>query len=193
MPDPPALPHPPPGLSPLFPRRRPPSPCRRRRPLPATSPSSHAHLERRRRCHVLWRNLSGPMEWSKPKPSQSEGELPPPVGWPRASVKDATEGSAPYSSSADEFRPAIPRSGCSPAEPVFRFTGTPRLTCTPAEPRQNRAFLFCGNRTFLLCVDTENPDILNRKYRDFLANQVHQLRLREVQRTASRLGRNARK
>ena len=49
---------------------------------------------------------------------QTWGREPPPVGRPRAPVKDATGGTTRLLIVRDEFRPAIPRSGCSPAVPV---------------------------------------------------------------------------
>jgi hypothetical protein len=42
----------------------------------------------------------------------------------------------------DEFRPAIPRSGCSTAEPVSA-TGTRTLPCTPQMPGQKGTYLLC--------------------------------------------------
>jgi len=63
-----------------------------------------------------WRNLSLRCGLQTIK---TWGALPPPVGRPRAPV----EGRDGRNNRAllivrDEFRPAIPRSGCSPAEPV---------------------------------------------------------------------------
>jgi hypothetical protein len=69
---------------------------------------------------ALGRRFQGMAEsiWSdgvqKPKPGPGPYRLPP-VG-PRQ--KNAPGGARSFSSSADEFRPAIPRSGWSPPEPV---------------------------------------------------------------------------
>ena len=71
-----------------------------------------------------WRNLSGPMGFKntkpkpKPKPKPEPGPCRLPLVGPGPRSKNAPGGSRSFSSSADEFRPAIPRSGCSPAEPV---------------------------------------------------------------------------
>jgi hypothetical protein len=69
-----------------------------------------------------WRNLSGPM--GDQDQNQSQNQV---LGWdqhrlptvgPGPRQKNAPGGSRSFSSSADEFRPAIPRSGWSPPEPV---------------------------------------------------------------------------
>ncbi len=63
-------------------------------------------------------------------------------------------GSRSISSSADEFRPAIPRSGCSPALPVSASPARPDYHAPSPRPAKTGHFYFAGNRTFLLCVDT---------------------------------------
>ena len=88
-------------------------------PFPATRfPQLGKLLELSVGVFKAYRNLSGPMGF-KTKTKLWLGSLPPPpsVG-PEPKSKNAPGGSRSFSSSADEFRPAIPRSGCSPAEPV---------------------------------------------------------------------------
>ena len=60
----------------------------------------------------------------------------------------------------DEFRPAIPRSGCSPAEPVSASPARAALTRTlsAARPKGDISTLL-GRVTFLLCVDSDTPPI----------------------------------
>jgi len=52
------------------------------------------------------------------KPDPGAGAVPPPVGRPRARVEGRAGRITPLLIVRDEFRPAIPRSGCSPAAPV---------------------------------------------------------------------------
>jgi hypothetical protein len=69
-----------------------------------------------------WRNLSGPMglnfknQSQKPNPGSGPNRLP--LVGPAPRQKNAPGGTRSFSSSADEFRPTIPRSGWSPPEPV---------------------------------------------------------------------------
>jgi hypothetical protein len=58
---------------------------------------------------------------SKPNPGPGPSRLPS-VG-PEPREKNASGGPRSFSSCADEFRPAIPRSGCSPALPPSRPRG----------------------------------------------------------------------
>ena len=75
--------------------------------------------------------------------------LPPP---PR--YENAAEGRRSPSSSADEFQPVIPRSGCSPAEPVSASPARTDYHALLAAPGKRRHFYFAEKATFLLCVDT---------------------------------------
>src|ERR1035438_1373818 len=54
----------------------------------------------------------------KPKPCKPEGGVPPPVGRPPSPSKRTRRKDRALPIVHDEFRPAIPRSGCSPALPV---------------------------------------------------------------------------
>src|ERR1051326_7841441 len=54
----------------------------------------------------------------------------------------------------DEFRPAIPRSGCSPALPVSASPARPHYHALPPSAVRTGHFYFAGNRTFLFCVDS---------------------------------------
>ena len=50
--------------------------------------------------------------------------------WPAPEqAKERGGRTTPCSSVRDEFRPAIPRSGCSPALPVSAFTGDSSIKC----------------------------------------------------------------
>ena len=66
------------------------------------------------------------VQLQKPKsePNLGSGPYRLPLVGPEARQKNAPGGPRSFSSSADEFRPAIPRSGCSPAEPRLCFTGS---------------------------------------------------------------------
>jgi hypothetical protein len=104
-----------------------------------------------------WRNLSGPMgfELQKPK-SKPNPELGPhrlPLVGPELRQKNAPGGTRSFSSSADEFRPTIPRSGWSPPEPVSASPAGTDYHGRPACPSKTGTFYFAGKRKFLLCLD----------------------------------------
>jgi hypothetical protein len=72
-------------------------------------------------CACLRRELSGEPDVGNLHLRFDEGRgtfSVPSYSTPRAQVKERAGRSRSFSSSADEFWPAIPRSGCSPAEPV---------------------------------------------------------------------------
>src|SRR5450759_5610136 len=54
----------------------------------------------------------------------------------------------------DEFRPAIPRSGCSPALPVSASPARPDYHAPSPRLVKTGHFYFAGKGTFLLCLDT---------------------------------------
>jgi len=54
----------------------------------------------------------------------------------------------------DEFRPAIPRTGCSPALPASASPARPHYHALPPLSGATGHFYFAENRTFLLCADT---------------------------------------
>src|SRR6185369_16760552 len=105
-----------------------------------------------------WRNLSGPMGFtfqepnSKPNPGSGPDRLP--LVGPEPRQKNAPGGTRPFSSSADEFRPAIPRSGWSPPEPVSASPARTDYHALPACHLKTGTFYFAGKRNFLLCLDT---------------------------------------
>src|SRR6185436_16092214 len=78
---------------------------------------------------------------SKPNPGSGPDRLP--LVGPEPRQKNAPGGTRPFSSSADEFRPAIPRFGLVATRARLRFAGTHRLPCTSRVPPQNRNFLLC--------------------------------------------------
>src|SRR5258708_36009491 len=88
-------------------------------PFPPLASRSHKNTEAPQYAFSeAWRNLSGPMEFqkTKPNPEPKPNRLPPVRLSPGKGTR--REDHAHFSSSADEFRPAIPRSGWSPPEPV---------------------------------------------------------------------------
>jgi hypothetical protein len=54
----------------------------------------------------------------------------------------------------DEFRPAIPRSGCSPALPVSASPALAEYHAIPQASGKTRHFYFAERATFLLCLDS---------------------------------------
>ena len=106
-----------------------------------------------------WRNLSGPMGFKLQKPkSKPNPELGPhrlPLVGPELRQKNAPGGTRSFSSSADEFRPTIPRSGWSPPEPVSASPARPPYHAFSASHPKTGTFYFAGNRNFLLCLDRE--------------------------------------
>jgi len=91
---------------------------------------------------------------SKPNPGSGPNRLP--MVGPGSRQKNAPGGSPSFSSSTDEFRPAIPRSGWSPPEPVFASPARTDYHAPAACLLKTGTFYFAGNRNFLLCLDT--PD-----------------------------------
>ena len=103
-----------------------------------------------------WRNLSGPMglNFKNQIQNQIPGRDQTASRWrPEPRQKNAPGGTRLFSSSADEFRPAIPRSGCSPALPVSASPASPDYHAPSPRPSNTGHFYFAENRTFLLCVD----------------------------------------
>ena len=128
--------------------------------FPSTPPGSATtdHTGRPVCVFKAWRNLSGPMGFQNPKPKSKPGSGPyrlPLVG-PEPRSKNAPGGSRSFSSSADEFRSAIPRSGWSPPEPVSASPARTDYHALPTWHPKTGTFYFAGNRNFLLCLDT-NP------------------------------------
>ncbi len=72
----------------------------------------------------------------------------------------------------DEFRPAIPRSGCSPAEPVSASPARPDYHAHFSRPAKTGHFYFAENRTFLLCVDSPH---LRRPSKELLPQSLCRL------------------
>ena len=93
-----------------------------------------------------WRNLSGPM-WSE---NQTPGRDRTASRWSAPSPGRRTRRE---DHAADEFRPAIPRSGWSPPEPVSASPARPDYHAPPAGPFKTGTFYFAGKRKFLLCLD----------------------------------------
>src|SRR6185369_3743669 len=88
---------------------------------------------------------------SKPNPGSGPDRLP--LVGPEPRQKNAPGGTRPFSSSADEFRPAIPRSGWSPPEPVSASPARTDYHALPACHLKTGTFYFAGKRNFLLCLD----------------------------------------
>src|SRR3954471_11581663 len=91
---------------------------------------------------------------SKPKPKPGSGPYRLPLVGPEPRSKNAPGGSRSFSSSADEFRPAIPRSGWSPPEPVSASPALAEYHALRTAPGQRGHFYFASKGTFLLCLDT---------------------------------------
>jgi hypothetical protein len=106
-----------------------------------------------------WRNLSGPMGFNFKNQSQNQilGRDHTASRWsaPSPGKKNAPGGTRSFSSSADEFRPTIPRSGWSPPEPVSASPARTDYHALPAWPLKTGTFYFAGKRNFLLCLDNE--------------------------------------
>ena len=103
----------------------------------------------------IWSDVvSKPKQKPKSKPSPGSGPDRLPLVGPGPREKNASGGPRPFSSSADEFRPAIPRSGWSPPEPVSASPARTDYHALPARPTKTGTFYFAGKRNFLLCLDT---------------------------------------
>ena len=89
---------------------------------------------------------------SKPNPGSGPDRLP--LVGPGPRQKNAPGGTRSFSSSADEFRPAIPRSGWSPPEPASASPARTDYHALPPWPSETGTFYFAGKRNFLLCLDT---------------------------------------
>jgi len=105
-----------------------------------------------------WRNLSGPMGFNFKNQSQnqilSRDQTTSRWSAPKPRQKNAPGGTRSFSSSADEFRPGIPRSGWSPPEPVSASPARTDYHAPPACPFKTGTFYFARKRNFLLCLDT---------------------------------------
>ena len=88
---------------------------------------------------------------SKPNPGSGPDRLP--LVGPEPRQKNAPGGTRSFSSSADEFRPAIPRSGWSPPEPVSASPARTDYHAPPACHPKTGTSYFAGKRKFLLCLD----------------------------------------
>ena len=115
-----------------------------------------------------WRNLSGPMGFhfktkSKPNPGSGPDRLP--LVGPEPRQKNAPGGTRSFSSSADEFRPAIPRSGWSPPEPVSASPARTDYHALPTWHLKTGTFYFAGRRNFLLCLDNSATRLADRRTR----------------------------
>jgi hypothetical protein len=103
---------------------------------------------------VRWGSTSKPK--SKTNPGSGPDRLP--LVGPEPRQKNAPGGTRSFSSSADEFRPAIPRSGWSPPEPVSASPARTDYHALPSWQLKTGTFYFAGKRNFLLCLDSEdNP------------------------------------
>src|ERR1700676_2566319 len=91
----------------------------------------------------------GPM-WSELKPNPG---VPGPTAsrWlaPSTQAKETRREDHALLIVRDEFRPAIPRSGCSPALPVSASPARPDYHAPSNHPAKTGHFYFAGNRTFL--------------------------------------------
>jgi hypothetical protein len=90
----------------------------------------------------------GPMCSSNPRP---ECRLP--LVGPRAPAKRTRRKERALLIVRDEFRPAIPRSGCSPALPISASPARPNYHAPSPRLVKTGHFYFAENRTFLFCVD----------------------------------------
>src|SRR5678816_4423119 len=88
---------------------------------------------------------------SKPNPGSRPNRLP--LVGPEPKQKNGPGGTRSFSSSADEFRPAIPRSGWSPPEPVSASPARSDYHALPTWQLKTGTFYFAGKRNFLLCLD----------------------------------------
>src|SRR5690349_13567422 len=95
------------------------------------------------------------------------GAIPPPTVGPGPRQKNAPGGSRSFSSSTDEFRPAIPRSGWSPPEPVSASPARTAYHALPTWHLKTGTFYFAGKRKFLLCLDI--GDFMVRGFRAGMA------------------------
>jgi hypothetical protein len=91
----------------------------------------------------------GPMCSSNPRP---ECRLP--LVGPRAPAKRTRRKERALLIVRDEFRPAIPRSGCSPALPISASPARPNYHAPSPRLVKTGHFYFAENRTFLFCVNT---------------------------------------
>ena len=90
----------------------------------------------------------------KTKPPQPGGGVPPPVGRPPSPSPRMRRKERILLIVRDEFRPAIPRSGCSPAEPVSASPAPAEYHALLRGPGRRGHFYFARKGTFLLCLDT---------------------------------------
>ncbi len=128
--------------------------------FPSTPPDSasvrnhtgHPSMRFQGMAESIWSD-GVPLQKPKSKPNPESGPYRLPLVGPAPRQKNAPGGSRSFSSSADEFRPAIPRSGCSPALPVSASPARPDYHAPSPRPSKTGHFYFAGNRTFLLCVD----------------------------------------
>src|SRR5438067_9081897 len=88
---------------------------------------------------------------SKPNPGWDQ---PPPAGRPRAPGKRTRREDHVLLIVRDEFRPAIPRSGWSPPEPVSASPATAEYHALRRAFGKRGHFYFARKGTFLLCLDT---------------------------------------
>jgi len=94
------------------------------------------------------------------KPNPGPGPYRLPLVGPEARQKNAPGGPRSFSSSADEFRPAIPRSGWSPPGPVSASPARSDYHALPRGYTKTGTFYFARKRNFLLCLDTRPTQVV---------------------------------
>ncbi len=138
-----------------------PSPPERRRCCPPASPIAGTVVRRRHAPAGAWtaRSVASSRHGGTHGSDEARSRRSPGAGcrlrWagPPAPAQDATEGARPGSSSARKFRPAIPRSGCSSAEPVSASPGTRAEHSLRTLGGEWGRLYFASQGTVLLCVD----------------------------------------
>jgi hypothetical protein len=127
----------------------------RRHSIPAATSATGA-LGRRFQgmAESIWSDRVSKQTKTNSKPTPGSGPYRLPLVGPGPREKNAPGGSRSFASSADEFRPAIPRSGWSPPEPVSASPALAEYHEPPRGPRQRGHFYFASEGTFLLCLDT---------------------------------------
>lgn len=89
----------------------------------------------------------------KPNPGSRPNRLP--LVGPEPRQKNAPGGTRSFSSSADEFRPAIPRSGWSPPEPVSASPARTDYHALPAWQLKTGTFYFALTQKWVLPVNAK--------------------------------------
>jgi len=125
--------------------------------IPSTPPRHRAfeqHWGTQYAFSEAWRNLS--VRCGSPAAEPWGGSRPPPAGRPRSPGKRTRREEHVLAHRPDEFRPAIPRSGWSPPEPVSASPACTDYHALPKWTLKTGTFYFAGKRNFLLCLDSGN-------------------------------------